>query len=112
MTATASLTVADGATGDTNERENVQGDNAVVVHVSSADADATDITVTLLGNIKAGDPMAPVNGQVSSQVDLTADSNVKVFNVEGALVECDIRVANDNGGGTDADVDLTWRGVE
>lgn len=112
MTATASVSVPDGGSQDTSQRENVQGDNAVVVKASSADADATDITITLLGTIKAGDSLAPVNGMVSSTVDLTADTNVKVFNVEGALVECDIRVENTNGGGTTADVDLTWRGVE
>lgn len=112
MTATATVTAPDGGTADTSERENVQGCNAVVVKVDSQDADATDITTTLLGTIKAGDTMAPVNGQVSSSVDLTADMNVKVFNVGGALVEADIRISNENGGGTDADVNLTWRGVE
>jgi hypothetical protein len=112
MTATATLTVSDGTSEDTNQRENVQGADAVVVKADSQDADASDITLSLLGTISAGDTPGLVDGQVSSTVDLTADTSIVVFEVEGTLVEADIRVENTNGGGTDADVNLTWRGVE
>lgn len=103
--------IADGASDATNQKGNVQGCHAVVVRVSSADADATDIDITLLGNSKAGDTLVPINGMVDNTIDLTADEEIKVFEVLEALVETDIRVQNNNGGGNAADVDLEWKGV-